>query len=82
MLKQVSSSTKLCCPPNLVINLNKMLTQEKIYGSLMARRPAYGKELYGKDLGHLWDLAGEIAHSKSHRLREIAEGLINDTILI
>lgn len=57
-----------------------MLTQSKIFNSLMLNRPIYGNQLYGKDLGHLWDLAGEIAHSKSHRLREIAENLINDTI--
>lgn len=53
-----------------------MITQVEIFKVFFRKR--HPLKLYGYDDGHLWDLAGEIARSKEHRMREIAEDLIHN----
>lgn len=58
--------------------MKNTINQITVFNALHRNRSPL--KLYGLDDGHLWDLAGEIANSKNHKLREKAEQLIQNTL--
>lgn len=56
------------------------LTQISIFSALHTNRSPL--RLFALDDGHLWDLAGEIANSKNHRLRKKAQRLIENSLTV